>query len=50
VIYMHVHLVHAMELLMPPKDHMVNGNDNVYELIQDILSNIRSLIASLEDG
>jgi len=34
---------------MPPKDHRVNGNDGVYELIGDTLSNIKSIIAPLED-
>jgi len=46
---MHVHLVWTMKFLMPPKDHRVNGNDGVYELIGDTLSNIKSIIAPLED-
>ncbi len=49
VVYMHVHLVQAMKFLMPPKDHKVSGNDDVYELTRDTLSSIRSVIASLQD-
>jgi hypothetical protein len=30
---------------MPPKDHMVSGNDGVYELTIDIIGGIRSVLA-----
>jgi hypothetical protein len=49
VVYMHVHLVRVVKFLMPSKDHKVNGNDSVYELTQDTLSGIKSMITSLED-
>jgi hypothetical protein len=42
---MHAHLVWTMKVLMPPKDHMVNGNDGVYELTINILASIRSVLA-----
>jgi hypothetical protein len=30
---MHAHLVRAVKFLMPPKDHWVQGNDPIYELL-----------------
>jgi hypothetical protein len=31
VVYMHVCLVRVLKFLMPPKDHKVSENDDVYE-------------------
>jgi len=45
MVYMHAHLVWAMKVLMPPKDHMVSSNDGVYELTIDIIGGIRSVLA-----
>jgi hypothetical protein len=42
-------VVCAAKFLMPPKDHIVNGNDGVYEMSEDTLSGINSIIATLED-
>ncbi len=49
MVCMHDRLVRVVKFLMPPKDHRVSGNDGVYELTRDTLSNIISMIASLED-
>jgi hypothetical protein len=32
---------------MPPKNHLVNGNDAVYELVENVLQNINEVITSL---
>jgi len=34
---------------MPPRDHVVSGNDGVYEMSEDTLSGINFFIATLED-
>jgi hypothetical protein len=33
---------------MPLRNHRINGNDVVYELLEDILQGINEVIASLE--
>jgi hypothetical protein len=34
--------------MMPPKNHLVNGNDAVYELLKNVVQNINEVITSLE--
>jgi hypothetical protein len=34
---------------MPDKEHIVSRNDNVYEMSEDTLSGINSIIPTLED-
>jgi hypothetical protein len=48
VVYVYSHLVGVGKFLMPPKNHRVNGNDVVYELLEDILQGINEVIVSLE--
>jgi hypothetical protein len=33
---------------MPPKNHRVNGNDVMYELLKNVLQNINEVIIFLE--
>jgi hypothetical protein len=49
VVYMLCNVVCVAKFLMPHKDHIVNGNDGVYEMNEDTLSGINSVIATLED-
>jgi hypothetical protein len=42
-------VVCVANFLMPPKDHIVNGNDGIYEISENTLSGIKSVIARLED-
>jgi len=49
VVYMHVHLVWAMQFLMLAKDHRVGGNDRAYEFTMDTLLRIKLVITFLED-
>ncbi len=48
VVYAYSHLVRAVKFLMPLRNHRINGNDVVYELLEDILQGINEVIASLE--
>ncbi len=49
MVYMLCNVICVAKFLMPPKDHVVNGNDGVYEISEDTLSGINYVIATLED-
>lgn len=48
LMFMHAHLVRAVEFLMPPKDHRVSRNDMVYSLSDATRQGIMSVISLLE--
>jgi hypothetical protein len=43
------HVVCVAKFLMPHKDHIISGNDSVYEMSKDTLSGINYVITTLED-
>jgi hypothetical protein len=47
-VYIFSHMVRAIKFLMPPRNHRMNGNDHVYELLGETMQNITEVIASLE--
>jgi hypothetical protein len=49
VVYMLCNVVCVAKFLMPPRNHIVTGNDGVYEMSEDTLSGINFVIATLED-
>jgi hypothetical protein len=49
VVYMLCNVVCVAKFLMPDKEHIVSRNDNVYEMSEDTLSGINSIIPTLED-
>ncbi len=42
-------VVCVAKILMPPRDHIISGNDGVYEMSENTLSGIKYVIATLED-
>ncbi len=42
-------MVCVAKILMPPRDHIISGNDGVYEMSENTLSGIKYVIATLED-
>jgi hypothetical protein len=49
VIYVLCNLVCVAKFLMPPRDHIVSGNDGVYRMDEDTSSVINFVIATFED-
>ncbi len=49
VVYMLCNVVCVAKFLMPPRDHIVSGNDGVYEMSEDTLSGINFVITTFED-
>jgi hypothetical protein len=45
---MHAHLVKVVKFLMSPKDHQIQGNDPIYELLSDVVVSIRSTIVIID--
>jgi hypothetical protein len=48
-VYMLCNVVCVEKFMMPHKDHIVSGNDSVYEMSEDTLSGVNFVIATLED-
>jgi hypothetical protein len=46
-VYIFFHLVTTIKFFFPPRNHQVNGNDLVYELLGETMRNIIEVIASL---
>ncbi len=49
VVYILCNVVCVAKIRMPPRDHVVSGNDGVYEMSDATLSGINFVIATLED-
>jgi len=49
VVYILCNVVRVTKFLMPPRDHIINGNDGVHEMSKDTLSGINFVIATRED-
>jgi hypothetical protein len=49
VVYLLCNVVCVAKFVLPPKDRKVSGNDGVYEMNEDTLSGINSIIVALED-
>jgi hypothetical protein len=49
VVYMLCNVVCVAKFLMSPRNHIVTSNDGVYEMSEDTLSGINSIITTLED-
>jgi hypothetical protein len=49
VVYILCNVVCVAKFLMPPWDHIISGNDGVYEMSEGTLSGINFVIATLED-
>jgi len=50
VVYMLCNMVCVAKFILLPKEHIVSGNDGVYEMSEDTLSGMNSVIATLEDN
>ncbi len=49
VVYMLCNVVCVAKFLLPPRDHIVSGNDGVYEMSENTLSGINFVITAFED-